>query len=70
MKTFWLRLCCSFLTTGRSKESRGGRHVVVGPLWLDLGEERAVMAVCVERVWLAWDCDATKGYPGEDVKLL
>ena len=63
-------LCCSFMATGRSKESREGRHVVVGPLWLDLGEERAVIAVCAVDVWLAWDFDATKGYPGEDGKLL
>ena len=43
---------------------------MVGPLSLDLVEERAVMAVRAKSEWLAWDFDETKGYPGEDVKLL
>ena len=62
--------CLLFFVTGRSKEFREVRHVVVGPLSLDLDEERAVMAVCAESGWLAWDFDTTKGYPGEDGKLL
>ena len=33
-------------------------------------EERAVMAVCVESNWLAWDFDATRGFPGEDIRNL
>ena len=48
------------------KEIQDGRHGVVGPLSFVLKEERAVMAARAESGWLAWDYDATRGYPGED----
>ena len=70
MKTFWLRFYCLFFAAGRSKEFWEECHGVVGPLSLLLNEERAVVAVCAENRWLAWDFDATKGYPGEDGNLL
>ena len=72
VKTFWWRFFCLLLLNivVRSKEYWGESHVVVGPLSLDLVEERAVMAVRAKSEWLAWDFDETKGYPGEDVKLL
>ena len=78
---FWGDACCEDLLVAffcllllnivvRSKEYWGESHVVVGPLSLDLVEERAVMAVRAKSEWLAWDFDETKGYPGEDGILL
>ena len=58
--------CCLLFAVGRLKEIRDGCHGVVGPLSFVLEEERAVMAVRAESGWLAWDYDATRGYPGED----
>ena len=58
--------CCLLFAAGRLKEIRDGCHGVVGPLSFVLEEERAVMAVRAESGWLAWDYDATRGYPGED----
>ena len=43
---------------------------MVDPLSPVPNEERAVMAVCVESNWLAWDFDATRGFPGEDIRNL
>ena len=53
------------LNVGRLKEIQDGSHGVVGPLSFVLEEERTVMAVRAESVWLAWDYDMTRGYPGE-----
>jgi len=78
---FWGDACCEDFLVGffcllllntavRSKEYWGESHVVVGPLSFFLVEERAVMAVRAKSKWLAWDFDSTKGYPGEDVRML
>ena len=58
--------CLLLFAVGRLKEIQDGSHGVVGPLSFVLEEERAVMAVRAESGWLAWDYDATRGYPGED----
>ena len=62
--------CYLLLATGRSKELWERCHGVVDPLSPVPNEERAVMAVCVESNWLAWDFDATRGFPGEDIRNL
>ena len=77
---FWGDACCEdfliaffafcFYIAERSKEFWGDRCVVVEPLSFFLVEERAVMAVRAESKWLARDFDSTKGFPGEDVRLL
>lgn len=78
---FWGDACCEDFLVGffcllllniaeRSKEFWGDRYVVVGPLSFSPVEERAVMAVRAESEWLAWDFDPTKGFPGEDGRLL
>ena len=64
---FLVVFCCLLLfAVGRLKEIQDGRHGVVGPLSFVLKEERAVVAVRAKSGWLAWDYDATRGYPGED----